>query len=252
MGFKSAVCVSQDIIWKMYCSSLLLMYLWQSLLICFRSLSCMSTNLWPTSCASDRFVWCRSMLIASLIQLALHLVQIPDFAIGRSPSPYHNWASSMLYGWCDVGGCSSFTNILLYNDSPIWSKDFELWFVSPMYFIPLLLYWVFVYLGPLEPVIYYEEACIKDKSDILCTSMFINRTIQKGMFTYKRRKRERESLSFYLWSDVIEEFHSRGITCYDYITELFDIVLLPWQWFLDSHSIIKASFTESPPWHIFS
>ena len=24
--------------------------------------------------------------------------------------------------------------------------------------------------------------------------------------------------SFYLWSDIIEEFHSRGIICYDYTT----------------------------------
>ena len=35
-------------------------------------------------------------LMAGLIQFALHLVQIPDFAIGKSPL-HHNWASSMLY-----------------------------------------------------------------------------------------------------------------------------------------------------------
>ena len=48
-------------------------------------------------------------LIANLIQFALHLEQIPDFAIGKSPL-HHNRASSMLYSWCDTGGCSSFTN----------------------------------------------------------------------------------------------------------------------------------------------
>ena len=26
------------------------------------------------------------------------------------------------------------------------------------------------------------------------------------------------NLSFYIWCDIIEEFHSRGITCYDSIT----------------------------------
>ena len=40
-------------------------------------------------------------LIASLIQFALHLVQILDLAIGKSPQ-HDNRASSMLYGWCDT------------------------------------------------------------------------------------------------------------------------------------------------------
>ena len=62
MGFKSTDCASQDISWRTWCSSLLLMYLWQSLLVCFRSLSCMSTNLWPTSRIPDGIVGCCSIL----------------------------------------------------------------------------------------------------------------------------------------------------------------------------------------------
>ena len=36
-------------------------------------------------------------VIASQIQFAFHLVQIPNFAIGKSP-PHYRRASSMLYG----------------------------------------------------------------------------------------------------------------------------------------------------------
>ena len=44
MGFKSSDCVGKDISWRTCCTSLLLLYLWQNLLECFRSSSCMSTN----------------------------------------------------------------------------------------------------------------------------------------------------------------------------------------------------------------
>ena len=50
----------------------------------------------------------------------------------------------MPYGWCDTGGCSSFINSSLHIDPPIWTKDFELWFVSLKDFIPLLCCPVFV------------------------------------------------------------------------------------------------------------
>ena len=49
MGFKSTDCAGQDICWTTCFSSLLLMCLWQSLLVCFVSLSCMCTNPWLTS-----------------------------------------------------------------------------------------------------------------------------------------------------------------------------------------------------------
>ena len=41
-------------------------------------------------------------VIASLIQFTLHLVQISNFAIGKSP-PHHNSVSSMLYDLCGTG-----------------------------------------------------------------------------------------------------------------------------------------------------
>ena len=47
-------------------------------------------------------------VIASLIQFALHLMQIPDFAIGKSPPKLQQ---SLLHGLqLDTEGCSSFIN----------------------------------------------------------------------------------------------------------------------------------------------
>ena len=57
----------------------------------------------------------------------------------------------MVYSWYDIGGYISFTNSLPHIDPPIWSKDFEPWFISPKDFIPLLYCPVFERLGPLEP-----------------------------------------------------------------------------------------------------
>ena len=45
-------------------------------------------------------------MIASMIKFALE--QILDFAIGKSHSPHHSRASSMLYGCCDTGDCELF------------------------------------------------------------------------------------------------------------------------------------------------
>ena len=107
MGFKSTHCTSQDINWGTCSSSLLWIYLRQSLLVCFWSLPW-----YKTSTNKLRSRWDNMMLqyvvIASLIQFVLHLVQISEFAIGKSP-PHHNWASSMLYSRCDTVGYSSFT-----------------------------------------------------------------------------------------------------------------------------------------------
>ena len=88
-------------------------------------------------------------VIAGLIQFALHLVQFLDFAIGKS-SPHHNTASSMLCGWCNIGGSRSFTNTSLHIDPLIWPRDFELWFVSPKDIILLLYCSVFEWFGPLD------------------------------------------------------------------------------------------------------
>ena len=125
-------------------------------------------------------------VIAGIIQFGLHLVQIPNFAIGKSPSPY-NSAFSMICSWCDTGDYSPFTNSSPYIGPPIWPKDFKLWLVSPKDLIPLL--------------------------------------------------------------------NCPALVCFGSL-ELFDIVLLYQQWFLDSKSAIWASFPESSPhsryWHIFS
>ena len=143
MGCKSADCAGQDISWKICCSSLLLMYFWQSLLVCFRSLSCISTNPWATSCSKWDGVMQQFAVIAN--QFAVHLA----FQLARAPPHththiHHNRASSMLYGWYDTGGCSSFPNSSLHIDLPIWPKDFELCSLNPNDFIPLLYCPVFV------------------------------------------------------------------------------------------------------------
>ena len=84
MGFKSTDCINQDISWRISCSSLLLIYLWQSLLECFQSLSCMSTNVWPTTRDPDpATIECCDSRYDSI---TLHLEQIPDLAIGKSPN----------------------------------------------------------------------------------------------------------------------------------------------------------------------
>ena len=179
VGFKSADCTSQDISWRMCYSSLLLMYLRQSLLVCIGSLSCMSTNpFYPQAVfyrgSCDAVVCCDS-----LIQFALHLMQIPDFRIRKSSS-HHNRSSSMLYGWYDTGVCSSFANFLLYMDPPISLKDFELWFISPKDFIPLLYCLVCLCLGLLtlfcfvfSTVVFWQKFChIGQLHSLLLTHFF--------------------------------------------------------------------------------
>ena len=89
-------------------------------------------------------------VIASLIKFAIHLVQIHNFAIGKS-SQHQNRASSMLYNWYDTMGCSSFPDSSSLLGLPIWLNDFELWLIGPKDFIPLLFCPVFVPLGQLEP-----------------------------------------------------------------------------------------------------
>ena len=61
--------------------------------------------------------------IADLIQFVPLLLQIPDFAIDKGPQHYSRTAS-ILYGWCDTGGSSSYTNSSPHIDSPIWPKVF--------------------------------------------------------------------------------------------------------------------------------
>ena len=67
------------------------------------------------------YVMLQYAVIAGLIQFALHLMQILNFAISKSPSLY-NRAFSILNDWCDTGGCSSFPNSLPLKKPPIWPK----------------------------------------------------------------------------------------------------------------------------------
>ena len=54
-------------------------------------------------------------------------------------------------------------------------------------------------------LIYCNEACIKNKSDILCIFTFIYRAVQNRCLLTEVVKK-RVNLSFCLWRDVIEEF----------------------------------------------
>ena len=75
-------------------------------------------------CSRWDHVMLQYMVITDLIQFTLHLVQFPDFAISKIP-PHHNKATSMLYGWCDSGDCSSFTNSLPYISRKVKLSPFS-------------------------------------------------------------------------------------------------------------------------------
>ena len=63
IGFMSPDCTVQDISWRMCRSSLIFMYFWKTLLICFGSQSCMNITPWQhTSRVSDEILVCCSML----------------------------------------------------------------------------------------------------------------------------------------------------------------------------------------------
>ena len=85
IGFKSPDCIGQDISWRTCCSSLLLMYHWQNLQICFGSLSCISTNPWNTShipvCCDNQS---DSIYPSPFIGKSLHTITDPSscFAVG--------------------------------------------------------------------------------------------------------------------------------------------------------------------------
>ena len=106
-------------------------------------------------------------MIASLIQLTLHLVQILN--CGKT-LPLHNRTPSMLYGWCDTGGCCSFTNSSLHINPRNWPNEFELWFVSPKDFISL-------------PVV--ESLCTLAHWSLLTLFCFINSGFLTAILLYK-------------------------------------------------------------------
>ena len=73
----------------------------------------------------------------------------PNLQMAKAPT-HHNRPSSMLHGWCDTEGFSSFTNSSLHVDPPYLTHRFWTRFVSPKDSIPLLYWSVFKRLGPLE------------------------------------------------------------------------------------------------------
>ena len=68
-------------------------------------------------------------------------------------------------------------------------------------------------------VLYYDEVCIKNKSDIPCTFKFIYKAVHNTFISTEVSRRKRQNLNFFHWIDVREEFQSREISFYDYITD---------------------------------
>ena len=89
------------------------------------------------------------VLIAGLIQFAILLVRILDLSIEKVQKTITVLSPCFMVCVILGGGCSSLNNCSLHIDSPIWAKDFEIWFVSPKDIIPLLCSPIFMCLGPL-------------------------------------------------------------------------------------------------------
>ena len=124
------------------------MYHWKCLPVWFGLLSCMSTKSWQISRVPDRIACCSIMLWYPVwFKLPFTWWKSLTLRWAKAPRPR---ASSMLYGWSDTGGCSSFTKCSPHIDTSIWSKNFELWFISPEDFIPLCYCPVFARLSPLK------------------------------------------------------------------------------------------------------
>ena len=77
------------------------------------------------------------------------------------------------------------------------------------------LKWQLCLLSSILGVIYCDKAWIKDKSDIPCTSTFIYLAVQNTCLLTEVMRGKRVNHSFSHWSDIIKEFHSKRITCYD-------------------------------------
>ena len=71
-----------------------------------------------------RSKWDHIPVISSMIQFTLHLVQILDFAIGKS-LPRHNRGPCMLYGCCDMGGCKFFYQFFVQHRLSYLTQGFR-------------------------------------------------------------------------------------------------------------------------------
>ena len=89
------------------CSSLLLMYIWQSLLVCFGSLSCLSAILWrPTSRVPDWIASCCSIQwLAVWFNLTFTWGKFPALQSANTPSPtqWHILFQSLRLTWFGGG-----------------------------------------------------------------------------------------------------------------------------------------------------
>ena len=143
MGFKSADCAGQDISWKTFCSSLLLMYLWQCLLVYFESLSCINTNLWTTSYVPDASVCCdsQSNSICPITGTSPGLCNCQNSHTIAKPPPYFT------VGY--IQGVRALSPTLRAHRTSYLT---EIFFFNPKNFIPLPYCPVFMHLGPLEPL----------------------------------------------------------------------------------------------------
>ena len=78
----------------------------------------------------------------------------------------------MLYSWYDTRGYNSLTNSSPHVDPVIWPKEFELWFISPKNFTPLLYCPVFMLFCPMEPfdIIFLPQQWFLDCNSDIYTS----------------------------------------------------------------------------------
>ena len=91
---------------------------------------------------TPRFRWDCMILqyavIAGLIQCALHLMQISDFATDNPTNTHHNRAFCILYSYVRYKWLQLLHQNFADMKSPICPKDFKLWIVSLNDFIPML------------------------------------------------------------------------------------------------------------------
>ena len=89
-------------------------------------------------------------------------------------------------------GCNSFTISSLNIDLPIWTKDFELWFLSLKDFILQPYCPVFVRLGPLEPfencfvssaVVSWQQFCNIGQFHSLLFTLDVNKYFSRHWFS---------------------------------------------------------------------
>ena len=94
---------------------------------------------YKSSINKPRSKWDHVMLqyavIAGLIQFALYLVQITDFAVSKSPPPQHTHTHThtitKLPPWFTVSVILGVKALSPFFSPQIWPKGFEFWFVSP-------------------------------------------------------------------------------------------------------------------------